>query len=238
MDEENRGCADGKTQAAKGVDVWSLQPKSFCLCFFPACVLSYIAADRLSKIKKLAYACGKIRLKDWILILFSLGFYMWACFDNVFRLVFYIVIVYLLALGVNHVKQKKYYVALRRETEAGASGEKRFYMSRIPFVLALALVVFCLVYFNYSNFLIHCWNKVFGDNIGAKSLMAPLGLSFITFSAISYLSDTYRGKATPGSFVDCLLYISFSPRSYPDPLSSGRIFSRRLKTEACACAYL
>ena len=204
----------------------------FLFVFFPACVLSYIAADRLSKIKKLASACGKIRLKDWILILFSLGFYMWACFDNVFRLVFYIVIVYLLALVVNHVKQKKYYVALRRETEAGASGEKRFYMSRIPFVLAL--VVFCLVYFNYSNFLIHCWNKVFGDNIGAKSLMAPLGLSFITFSAISYLSARRRPEALSTACCTSL----FSPRSYPDPLSSGRIFSRRLRTEACACAYL
>ena len=204
----------------------------FLFVFFPACVLSYIAADRLSKIKKLASACGKIRLKDWILILFSLGFYMWACFDNVFRLVFYIVIVYLLALGVNHVKQKKYYVALRRETEAGASGEKRFYMSRIPFVLALALVVFCLVYFNYSNFLIHCWNKVFGDNIGAKSLMAPLGLSFITFSAISYLSDTYRGKATPGSFVDCLLYISFFPKIISGPIVLWKDFQPQIKNRS------
>lgn len=202
----------------------------FLFVFFPACVLSYIAADRLSKIKKLASACGKIRLKDWILILFSLGFYMWACFDNVFRLVFYIVIVYLLALVVNHVKQKKYYVALRRETEAGASGEKRFYMSRIPFVLAL--VVFCLVYFNYSNFLIHCWNKVFGDNIGAKSLMAPLGLSFITFSAISYLSDTYRGKATPGSFVDCLLYISFFPKIISGPIVLWKDFQPQIKNRS------
>ena len=41
------------------------------------------------------------------------------------------------------------------------------------------------------------------------SFATPLGIPFITFSAISYLIDIYRGLAPAKSFLDCLLYLFF-----------------------------
>ncbi|MCQ9212826.1 MBOAT family O-acyltransferase [Streptococcus sp. VEG1o] len=79
------------------------------------------------------------------------------------------------------------------------------------------LVTFSLVYFNYSNFLIQVWNSLFGEQLPPKSLLTPLGISFITFSSISYLTDIYRGQARPGSFLDCLLYLSFFPKVISGP---------------------
>ncbi|MBF0786609.1 MBOAT family protein [Streptococcus sp. 19428wC2_LYSM12] len=74
-----------------------------------------------------------------------------------------------------------------------------------------------MVYFNYSNFLIQVWNSLFGEQLPPKSLLTPLGISFITFSSISYLTDIYRGQARPGSFLDCLLYLSFFPKVISGP---------------------
>ncbi|WP_345941221.1 MBOAT family O-acyltransferase [Merdimmobilis hominis] len=185
-------------------------------------------ADRLSCIKKLQWLFDKLRIKDIILIVFSLGFYMWSSFDNVFRLIFYIFVVYLLGLWIQTVKSKGYYFSIHQSQ----TSEKRIYFCLIPLIIAVSLITFCLIYFNYSNFLIDCWNKVFGDNIGAKSLVAPIGISFLTFSAISYLTDIYRGHATAGSFIDCTLYLSFFPKIISGPIVLWKDFQTQIKTRS------
>lgn len=200
----------------------------FLFVFFPICLLSYFIIDRISSIRKLNGLFEKLRAKDIILIVFSLGFYMWSCFDNVFRLLLYIVIVYLLGLWIKSVKAKGYSIAVNQTADVS----KRIFLCVIPLAVAVALVTFCLVYYNYSNFIIDCWNKVFGDNIGAKSLVAPIGISFITFSAISYLTDIYRGHATPGSLIDCTLYLSFFPKIISGPIVLWKDFQGQIKTKA------
>lgn len=197
----------------------------FLFVFFPICLLSYIIVDRISLLKGAERFIQKLRLKDIVLIGFSLGFYMWSSFDNVFRLLFYIVVIYLLGLWINSVKAKGYYLTLERESAA----HKRVYLCLLPFVISVTLVTFCLIYFNYSNFLIDGWNKLFGDQIGSKSLLAPLGISFITFSAISYLTDIYRGQATSGSFIDCALYLSFFPKVISGPIVLWKDFQGQMK---------
>lgn len=56
-------------------------------------------------------------------------------------------------------------------------------------------------------------------------LTAPLGLSFITFSAISYLMDIYWGKAASGSLLDCGLYLTFFGKIASGPTVLWRDFS-------------
>ena len=205
----------------------------FTFVFLPLSVIIYLLADRLSCIKALNGLFARLRVKDFILILFSLGFYAWACFDNVFRLLAYIVIVYLLALLISYAKGKGKYVLLRSAAPDGTETAKKFYLSVIPFALAVASVVFVLVYYNYSGFISDCWNKLFGANTHAVSLTAPLGLSFITFSAISYLADIYRGQAEPGSIVDCVLYLSFFPKVISGPIVLYRDFHGQIASRSC-----
>lgn len=155
---------------------------------------------------------------------------MWTCFDNLFRLLLYIFVVYGLALWIRSVKEKGYFIHLHQESDGQRKVcPKRIYLCLIPFVLGIGLIVFCLIYYNYSNFLIGCWNKIFGDTVGAKSLAAPIGLSFITFSAISYLTDIYRGHTTPGSFIDCALYLSFFPKIISGPIVLWKDFQGQMQ---------
>ena len=123
---------------------------------------------------------------------------MWACFDNVFRLIFYMLVVYMLALWIDAAKRKGGYLLIKYETSLESDNTRKLYLAMLVLAIAVVSIVFCLVYYNYSDFIINCWNKVFGDNVAPKSLAAPLGLSFITFSAVSYLTDIYRGNARPG----------------------------------------
>ena len=152
---------------------------------------------------------------------------MWSSFDNVFRLIFYILVIYLLGLWIASAKSTGYYLLVYKSQ----TSYKNIMLCFFPLVISVFLVVSCLIYFNYSNFLIDCWNKIFGDNISTKSLVAPLGISFFTFSAISYLTDIYRGQATPGSLIDCALYLSFFPKMISGPIVLWKDFQGQIKTK-------
>lgn len=143
---------------------------------------------------------------------------MWACFDNVFRLIFYMLVVYMLALWIDAAKRKGGYLLIKYETSLESDNTRKLYLAMLVLAIAVVSIVFCLVYYNYSDFIINCWNKVFGDNVAPKSLAAPLGLSFITFSAVSYLTDIYRGNARPGGVLDCFLFLTFFPKIISGPI--------------------
>ena len=192
----------------------------FLFVFFLICLLPYIIIDRISAIKSISWIFEKLRVKDIIIIVFSLGFYMWSSFNDLFRLLLYIFIVYLFGFLIQAIKTKK--VNLRKSISLGI----------IPLVIAVLFVIFNLVYFNYMTFLVDCWNMMSGSYVLVNSLVAPIGISFITFSAISYFTDIYRGHATSGSLIDCLLYISFFPKVISGPIVLWKDFQGQIKTRA------
>lgn len=49
-------------------------------------------------------------------------------------------------------------------------------------------------------------------------IVVPIGLSFLTFTSISYLTDIYRGDAKAGSFLDTMLYLLFFPKLLSGPI--------------------
>ena len=49
-----------------------------------------------------------------------------------------------------------------------------------------------LVYFKYFNFLIENCNNLLHSNISALDIVMPIGISFYTFQALSYVIDVYR----------------------------------------------
>ena len=154
----------------------------FLFVFFPLCIASYILVDRVCCFPGIRQLLSKLRIKELIIIAFSFLFYMWACFDDGFRLLLYILVVYLLAQWIAYTKSKGYYINLYCDTHNQQEcGQKRLYLRIFPLVIAVVLITFCLIYLNYFDFIIAGWNKLFNDTIASKSLIAPLGLSFITF---------------------------------------------------------
>jgi alginate O-acetyltransferase complex protein AlgI len=60
------------------------------------------------------------------------------------------------------------------------------------------------------------------------TLALPIGLSFITFQAISYVVDVKRGLLTPASTLDFALYLSFFPHVVAGPIVRAREFVPQL----------
>ena len=50
-----------------------------------------------------------------------------------------------------------------------------------------------LVLFKYTGFLAESVNTIFGTAIPVPSIRLPIGISFFTFQAMSYVIDVYRG---------------------------------------------
>lgn len=202
----------------------------FLFAFFPLCLLAYILCDRLSLLKKAGAFLNRIRAKDILLILFSLAFYMWACFDDVFRLCLYILLIYLAARWIEASRKKRLYINIYKEGQNdGSQTNKKLFLSLFPFIFAVACLVICLIYYKYSGFLTQLGNTLLGSSNEPQSILAPLGLSFITFSAISYLADIYRGNASAGSLIDCALYITFFPKVISGPIVLWKDFQAQIK---------
>ena len=62
------------------------------------------------------------------------------------------------------------------------------------------------------------------------TLALPIGLSFITFQAISYTVDVKRGLLGPASTIDFALYLSFFPHVVAGPIVRAREFIPQLAT--------
>ncbi|HEX7837024.1 MAG TPA: MBOAT family protein [Kofleriaceae bacterium] len=80
-----------------------------------------------------------------------------------------------------------------------------------------------LVYFKYSNFFASQLNSLLGalggTPIGWTAVVLPIGISFITFEEISYLTDVYRGDAQPARRLSYyLLFLSLFPHSIAGPI--------------------
>jgi len=61
------------------------------------------------------------------------------------------------------------------------------------------------------------------------TLVLPVGLSFITFQAISYIVDVKRGLLVPARTIDVALYLSFFPHVVAGPIVRAREFIPQLE---------
>ena len=100
-------------------------------------------------------------------------------------------------------------------------------------VLAVAVVVnlALLVVFKYTGFLVTSINQIFSSNIPVPDIVMPIGISFYTFQAISYVIDTYRSEDSGKQrFFDVLLYISLFPQLIAGPIVKYNSIKDEIKT--------
>lgn len=73
--------------------------------------------------------------------------------------------------------------------------------------------------FKYLNFITANLVRLFGDSVPVTNIALPIGISFFTFQAISYVIDVYRGDVLPQKNICHLgLYISFFPQLIAGPI--------------------
>ena len=91
--------------------------------------------------------------------------------------------------------------------------------SRGILAFAVAINLAMLVVFKYTGFLVDLINNIPGINIPVPKITMPIGISFFTFQAISYVVDTYRSKEDYNTgFFDVLLFISLFPQLIAGPI--------------------
>lgn len=81
-----------------------------------------------------------------------------------------------------------------------------------------------LGYFKYADFIINVINRIAGRAVlPLLSLPLPIGISFFTFQAMSYVIDFYRGDyPAEKNILNLALYISFFPQLIAGPIVKYR----------------
>jgi alginate O-acetyltransferase complex protein AlgI len=109
-------------------------------------------------------------------------------------------------------------VALHRARSIAA--RKALVGAGVAFNLAL------LGYFKYAGFFVSTADNMLqrlglGNPSSVVSVVLPVGISFYTFMAISYVVDVYRGQLTPAPFPRFAVYLSFFPHLVAGPIVRG-----------------
>ncbi len=183
----------------------------FIYFFLPSFISLFLA---LNFLETKFTVLKKLRILDLLTIFASLAFYVWAGITNIVFLLGLIVIGYVLGFLIN------------KSREVGENKQqittKKNYTTFLLTAIGVGAMVTYLYLCKYAG--------SFGPQLGfvsSKSIIVPLGISFISFSVISYLLDIYHGCKC-GNIIDCALYISFFSKIISGPIILWKEFQTKL----------
>ena len=120
-----------------------------------------------------------------------------------------------------------------RISEMGEEGPVRPVLRRWVLGLSVLVVLSPLLYLKYSNFFLFSLQSLLGSNFSPLDLALPVGISFFTFQAISYLVDLYRGRfSMQVSFLEFLFYLSFFPLLLAGPITRAETLFPQIRRKA------
>lgn len=145
------------------------------------------------------------KYKNIFLLIASLIFYAWGEPKYIFLMMFSILINYSFGIWID---------------QASSSGRRKQIL-----VGCIIINLGLLGYFKYFNFIIDNINQFLGGEvILAKNIILPIGISFYTFQALSYVVDVYRYKEGHGevkvqkNILNLALYITLFPQLIAGPI--------------------
>lgn len=145
------------------------------------------------------YFLAPQKLRNLVLLIGSLFFYFYGEPRYILVLIFSIIF--------------NYYSGRLIEKLTNKNIKKTVFISSIVINFGL------LFYFKYFNFFIDNINNIFATNINPLNIVMPIGISFFTFQASSYVIDIYRGKVTSAkSVLDFATYLSLFPQLIAGPI--------------------
>lgn len=145
----------------------------------------------------LGYYLLKGRIKNYWLLVMSLGFFGWSQPRYLWVIILNIAINYCGAMLL--AKWQRW----RKQILAGT-------------VVANLVILF---YFKYYMFTVNSINELLGQSFAVKNVILPIGISFFTFQGMSYVIDVYREdvevQKNPFSLA---LYITLFPQLIAGPI--------------------
>ncbi|MCD8199911.1 MAG: hypothetical protein LUD25_02985 [Coriobacteriaceae bacterium] len=135
--------------------------------------------------------------RNVLLLVASLFFYAWGEPSYVVLMLFSILFNWLLGCAIQGSKNH----------------------ARIPLVISLILNLLVLGFFKYEGFVADSINTLLGTSIPNLELPLPIGISFYTLQALSYVIDVYRGKvAAQKNPLYLGMYIAMFPQLIAGPI--------------------
>ena len=143
------------------------------------------------------------KAKNNLLLVASLIFYAWGEVYYVLLMLFSILINYGFGLAVESIKQDK--------------------SRKIALGVAISSNLLILISLKYANFITDNINILLSEfsfkTINLAQIPLPIGISFFTFQAMSYVIDVYRKEAkVQKNIFDLALYISLFPQLIAGPI--------------------
>ena len=174
------------------------------------------------------YFIFPLKYRWTVLLASSFVFYLYGGISTGYFMIFTIICIYAIALWLDSYnnKQKKYLADNPQLTRDEKKAYKLSVQHKKRMILALGLVI-CfsfLVFLKYFNFLSSQTFSILGlFGLKAKApkidLALPLGISFYTLQATSYIIDVYRGKTqAEKNFAKVALFVSFFPQIIQGPI--------------------
>lgn len=153
-------------------------------------------------------------IRNIVLLVASLIFYAWGEPKNLPLLLISILLNYLCGLGMGKAQEK------------GGTG-------KAVFIIGIGFNLLLLAYFKYFNFALGSVVAVLGkagiNMPEVEAVTLPLGISFFSFHAISYLVDVYRKKTAHEKNLFALaMYITMFPQLIAGPIIRFSTIARQL----------
>ena len=143
------------------------------------------------------YLLVRPEIKNYVLLIASMLFYAWGEPRYLAIMILTIVINYFGAYFISRSNHHKKYI------------------------LAATIIanLSFLFYFKYFNFVMRNINDAFDAQFNVINVIMPIGISFYTFQALSYVVDVYRGEVKVQKDIYKLaLYISLFPQLVAGPI--------------------
>ncbi|MGI5876543.1 MAG: MBOAT family O-acyltransferase [Dethiobacteria bacterium] len=148
----------------------------------------------------LVYYLVPRRYRNFILFVSSLFFYAWGEPIYILLMLFSVVVNYTFGLLITKYKGN--------HKNAG-----------LLFFCSIFVNVGLLCFFKYYNFLLQTLNALLGTSLAGLDLPLPIGISFYTFQALSYICDVYWGKVTAQrNFIAFGTYLALFPQLIAGPI--------------------
>ena len=146
------------------------------------------------------------KFRNYILLIFSIIFYIFGGPKFLLVLLLVVLIDYFGAFLIDKKKNKKLFL-----------------------IITICLNIATLFYFKYTGFFLENINNLFSLNIKIPDIVLPIGISFYTFQAMSYVIDVYRKKVkVQKNFFTLLLYVSLFPQLVAGPIVRYETINREL----------
>ena len=157
--------------------------------FLPLCIAIYFAVPR--------------KLKNFVLLVFSLVFYAWGEPKYVLIMLASITVAYITGLFADKSRYK----------------EKAVFKARLSMIIAIVWNLGFLFFFKYTNLFIKTANDIGGFGIKALDIALPIGISFYSFQTLSYVIDVYKGEVkAQRNILNLATYVALFPQLIAGPI--------------------